>query len=156
METKEFALQLQLEEGYRFAVDFGDAFPPLVMDEPEPLGRGEGPNAARVLGAAIGNCLGASLLFCLQRAKVEVNGLHVQVDGTLERNERGRFRIATVRVRLLPGIAAGDRERIERCLGIFEDYCIVTQSVRRGIDVHVEVAPVAPGASSPETPVSAR
>ncbi len=141
METKEFALQLQLEEGYRFSVDFAQGLPPLVMDEPEPLGRGEGPNAARVLGAAIGNCLGASLLFCLQRSKVAVHGLRVEVAGTLARNEQGRFRIAAVRVRLLPGIAAGDRERIERCLGIFEDYCIVTQSVRQGIDVQVEVAP---------------
>ncbi len=141
METREFALQLELEGGYRFSVDFGQAVPPLMMDEPEPLGRGEGPNAARVLGAAIGNCLGASLLFCLQRAQVEVKGLRVEVAGTLERNEKGRFRIATVRVRLLPGIVAGAGERIERCLGIFEDYCIVTQSVRQGIDVQVEVTP---------------
>ncbi len=143
METREFAVQLQLEEGYRFSVDFGQAFPALIMDEPEPLGRGQGPNAARVLGAAIGNCLGASLLFCLQRSKVEVRELRVEVAGTIERNEQGRLRIGGVRVRLMPGIAAGERERIERCLGIFEDYCIVTQSVRQGIDVQVEVAPVA-------------
>ena len=141
MEAREFALQLQLEEGYRFSVDFGQGFPPLVMDEPEPLGRGEGPNAARVLGAAVGNCLGASLLFCLQRAKVEVRELRVEVTGTLQRNDRGRLRITGVRVRLMPGIAAGDRTRIERCLGVFEDYCIVTQSVRQGIDVQVQVAP---------------
>ncbi len=142
VETREFALQLQLEHGYRFSVDFGPTWPHLVMDEPEPLGRGEGPNAARVLGAAIGNCLGASLLFCLQRSKVPVEELRVEVAGTIERNEQGRFRIAGVRVRLLPGIAAEDRERIQRCLGVFEDYCIVTQSVRQGIDVQVEVAPV--------------
>ncbi len=141
METREFALQLQLEEGYRFSVDFGQAFPPLLMDEPEPLGRGAGPNAARVLGAAIGNCLGASLLFCLQRSKVEVKELRVEVAGTIVRNEQGRFRIGGVRVRLMPGLAAGDRDRIERCLGVFEDYCIVTQSVRQGIDVQVEVTP---------------
>ncbi len=141
METKEFALQLQLDEGYRFSVDFGQAFPPFVMDEPEPLGGGAGPNAARVLGAAIGDCLGASLLFCLQRSKVKVTELRVEVAGTIVRNEQGRFRIGGVRVRLRPGIAAADRERIERCLGIVEDYCIVTQSVRQGIDVQVEVAP---------------
>ena len=143
METREFALQLQLEEGYRFSVDFGQDQPTLTMDEPAPLGRGEGPNAARVLGAAVGNCLGASLLFCLQRSKVEVRQLSVEVAGTIVRNERGRFRIAGLRVRLLPGLVAGAgaRERIDRCLGLFEEYCIVTQSVRQGIDVQVEVAP---------------
>lgn len=153
METKEFTLRLQLEDGYRFSVDFGQALPHLVMDEPEPLGRGEGPNAARVLAAAIGNCLGASLLFCLQRSKVEVNGLGVEVAGTLARNEKGRLRVAVVRVRLAPGIAAGDRERIERCLGIFEDYCIVTQSVRQGIDVQVEVAPAEMAAADSPLPI---
>ena len=76
----------------------------------------------------------------LLSAKVEVRELRVEVAGTLARNDKGRFRIAGVRVRLMPGIAAGDRERIERCLGVFEDYCIVTQSVRQGIDVQVEVA----------------
>ena len=38
------------------------------MDEPEPMGENSGPNAGKVLAAAIGNCLTASLLFCLQKA----------------------------------------------------------------------------------------
>ncbi len=32
-----------------------------------------------------------------------------------------------------------DRPRMARCLEVFEDYCIVTQSVRKGIDVTVQV-----------------
>jgi len=32
-----------------------------------------------------------------------------------------------------------DRERMNRCLEIFEDFCLVTQSVRKGIDVQVDV-----------------
>jgi uncharacterized OsmC-like protein len=145
METRGFELQLRLEEGYRFEVDFGlEGVPPLRMDEPPPLGGGEGPSASRVLGAAIGNCLGSSLLFCLRRARVDVHDLAVQVAGTVERNEHGRLRITSVRVRLLPDVAPADRERMERCLGVFEDYCIVTQSVRQGLDVQVEVEPPAP------------
>lgn len=143
MEAKEFAVQLHLEQGYRFSVDFGQAMPALIMDEPAPLGRGEGPNAARVLGAAIGNCLGASLLFCLQRSHVEVRDLRVEVAGTIDRNEKGRLRISGLRVRLLPAVAGADgaSNGLERCIGAFEDYCIVTESVRKGIDVQVEVAP---------------
>jgi organic hydroperoxide reductase OsmC/OhrA len=140
MEQKEFAVELTLEDGYRFSVDFEqEGVPPLLVDEPEPLGRGEGPNAARLLGAAIGNCLGASLLFCLQRSRVEVLGLKVAVDGTIVRNEKGRFRIDSVRVRLDPEVAEHDRDRIDRCIGMYEDFCIVTQSVRDGLKVDVEV-----------------
>lgn len=34
-----------------------------------------------------------------------------------------------------------DGERIGRCLELFEDLCVVTQSVRTGIDVQVAVEP---------------
>jgi hypothetical protein len=58
------------------------------MDEPEPLGEGTGPNAARVLAAAIGNCLSASLLFCLDKARVEVSVVRTKVTGSIVRNEK--------------------------------------------------------------------
>jgi uncharacterized OsmC-like protein len=32
-----------------------------------------------------------------------------------------------------------DRTRVARCLEIFENYCTVTQSVRKGIEVTVNV-----------------
>ena len=44
-----FELTMELEGGYRFLVDFAQpSVPPLLLDEPEPLGEGEGPNAAKV------------------------------------------------------------------------------------------------------------
>ncbi len=52
-EHTEFELSLTLEDGYRFTVEFGrEGVPPLLLDEPPPLGEGSGPNAARILGAA--------------------------------------------------------------------------------------------------------
>src|SRR6266550_932883 len=78
----DFSLTLRLDAGYAQVVDFGvPGLGPLVVDEPEPLGAGIGPNPARVLGAALGACLGASLLFCLRRAHVDVSGLRTSVDG---------------------------------------------------------------------------
>jgi uncharacterized OsmC-like protein len=143
--SREFSIELRLEEEYRFTVDFGGAgMERLQVDEPEPLGGGAGPNAVRLLGAAIGNCLAASLLFCLQRSRVAVAGLKATVEGTMVRNEQGHYRVGSVTVRLQPGIAAEDRSRIERCLGIYEDFCVVTQSVRDGLQVEVTVEPVAP------------
>lgn len=147
MADREFAVTLDLKDGYRFDVDFlQDGVPGLVMDEPDPLGAGAGPNAVRVLGAAIGNCLGASLLFCLRRSHIEVASLRVDVSGTVVRNEAGRYRVGEVHVKLHPDVAPGDMALMSRCLDLFEDFCIVTQSVRDGIAVQVEVASPAPAA----------
>ena len=140
MEEHGFAVTLTRRQGLAFQADFGtEGIPPIPMDEPPPLGTGSGPNATRVLAAAIGNCLAASLVFCLQKARVEVGDLSVTVDGSLVRNEQGRMRIGNIRVRLHPDIDPADQAKIGRCLELFEDFCIVTQSVRSGISVDVSV-----------------
>ena len=141
-EHREFELSLTLEDGYRFTVEFDqEGVPPLLLDEPPPLGDGTGPNAARILGAAVGNCLSASLLFCMQKARIESRQIRTKVQGTLVRNAEGRFRIGEIRVLIEPSLTSEEQKRISRCMDVFEDYCIVTESVRRGIDVLVEVQP---------------
>ncbi len=145
MAETQFALALTLQSGYAFTVDFGqEGVPDLTVDEPPPLGTGTGPNAARLIAAAVGNCLGASLLFCLRRSRIHVKRLRATVEGTLVRNERGRSRIGEIRVKLAPDVPPEERDRMGRCLEVFEDYCVVTESVREGIPVAVEVeaAPV--------------
>jgi organic hydroperoxide reductase OsmC/OhrA len=141
-----FEVALTLRDGYAFTVDFAEGEgPPLVVDELPPLGEANGPNPARLLAAAVGSCLSASLLFCLRRSRVEVSQLRTTVEGTIVRNERGRLRIGGIRVRLAPEVTVEQRERMGRCLDLFQDFCIVTESVREGfsVDVEVENAPVA-------------
>jgi organic hydroperoxide reductase OsmC/OhrA len=143
-EEGSFTLALDAAEGYVQTVDFDlPGVPSVVVDEPEPLGAGAGPNPARLLGAALGSCLGASLLFCLRKARLDVAGLYTVVRGTLVRNERGRLRIGGVSVRLEPRLPAAQHARVPRCVELFEDFCVVTGSVRPAIDVQVEVVPVA-------------
>jgi uncharacterized OsmC-like protein len=140
MDGHTFTIGLESEEQYRFAVDFGqDGVPMLRMDEPPPLGGGAGPNPARVLAAAVGGCMSASLRFCLDKARIPVHGMRTTVEATLKRNEQGRLRVAGLRVRIAPDVAAEDRDRLQRCLAIFEDFCIVGQSVRQGIPIDVAV-----------------
>ena len=141
MNTAErFSLELILKDDYRFTVDFGaDLLPELTVDELPPLGQGAGPNPSRMLATAVGHCLGASLLYCLRRAKIVVRELRTTVEGTLTRNERGRLRIGEIHVRLAPDVDPEQRGRLGRCLELFEDFCIVTESVRHGIPVTVDV-----------------
>lgn len=148
MAESRFALELTLREGYEFAVDFGqEGVPDLTVDEPAPLGGGRGPNPARLLAAAVGNCLAASLLYCLRKSRIDVGGLRATVEGTLARNERGRLRLGELRVQLAVDVPPQERERMGRCVELFEDFCIVTESVRQGLPVTVEVATASLGAA---------
>lgn len=144
--THSFTISLQNEGNQRFTVDFGDpAFSDLLLDEPPPLGDGAGPNAARVLTAAVANCLSASLLFCLNKARIQPASLTATAETILRRNDKGRLRIDHINVRIHPELAGEDAARIGRCVDIFESFCMVTESVRQGIEVNVEVDPVTIG-----------
>jgi len=126
-------------EGYRFAVQFDDEAKTLMyMDEPPPLGKGNGPNASRVLAASVANCLSASLLFCLSKVHVEVSEIVTKARPISARNEQGYWRIKEIFVDINVKVK-GEEAGIKRCLDIFENYCVVTGSVRKGIDVHVNV-----------------
>jgi uncharacterized OsmC-like protein len=138
MEEGEFKVHVEPLGGYEFKIKFcKEDLPELIMDEPIPLGKGEHPNAGLLLAAAVGNCLSASMTYCLSRARAEVKGVSADVFTTLGRNERGRLRITSIRIQLFPEL--DDPKKLERCRDIFEDFCIVTQSVREGIPVQVVV-----------------
>jgi uncharacterized OsmC-like protein len=136
LENGTFSLRLERIQNYEFKVHFDwDHLQPLVVDEGEPLGQRKGPNPSRLLAVAVGDCLSASLLFCLQKAKLEVKNIKTKVNGELTRNDKGRLRIGTIGVAIMVELADGQYDRINRCLDLFEDYCVVTASVRKGIPV---------------------
>jgi uncharacterized OsmC-like protein len=142
-EERLFSVSLKREEGYIFKVDLGIIdVDDLVMDEPEPLGKNVGPNASKVLAAAMGNCLSASLLFCLQKARVEVGDVFTKVEGKTRRNEKGRWRIAEINVEIRPELDLDTfQNQYDRCLSIFEDFCIVSKSIEEGIPINLNVKP---------------
>ena len=125
-----FSLTLNRITDYQFETQFdNEQLKPLIVDEPAPLGEDKGPNASRLVGTAVGNCLSASLLFCLEKAKQHVKSIKTDVAGTLRRNERGRWRITQLDVHITLDVEADRVARVDRCLGLFEDYCVVTASV---------------------------
>lgn len=140
--VSEFAVDVEQVSGFEFRVRFDKAaFAELTLDEPPPLGADTAPNAARILAAAIGNCLSASLVFCMKRAGVALEGTRAHVTTEIARSEAGRMRIGKVHVKLTPKLDGAARGAFEGCADKFEDFCTVTQSVRAGIQVEVEVTP---------------
>jgi organic hydroperoxide reductase OsmC/OhrA len=136
-EQPQFSVELRLLDGYKFEIDFGEAGQ-LFSDETPPLGEGTGPNPSRLLAAAVANCLAASLLFSVRKFKEEPGQVKAVVHGELERQE-GRWRIGKLQVELQLGTDASTLPHLERALSQFENFCVVTQSVRQGIEVAVQV-----------------
>jgi organic hydroperoxide reductase OsmC/OhrA len=136
----DLSLSLVQHDGYRFEVDFGvPGVAPLFTDEPPPLGDGSGPNPARVLSAAIANCLAASLSFALRKFHNQHAPLRADARCSFIRNAQGRLRIGRVSVQLRLGDPASALQQLPRALAQFEDFCVVTQSVRAGFPVDVQV-----------------
>jgi uncharacterized OsmC-like protein len=132
--------KLKLIQGYKFKVEFdSEGIADLIVDEPKPMGENSGPNPTRLLSAAVGHCLNSSLLFCLSKARINVKNLETTVKATQERNEEGLLRIRKLEVEIHLDVDEHDRTRVTRCIDIFENYCTVTQSVRKGIEVTVNV-----------------
>ena len=136
-----FTIHLEQAQDYQFKVQFDwDKAPDLLLDSGEPLGQSEGPDAERLIAAAIGYCLSASLFFCMRnKFRQQPGKLSAMVTGLFTRNERGRLRLGefVVQIRL-----SDTQERIaqlDRCARQFEDFCIVTESIRQGIPVRVQV-----------------
>ena len=132
--------KLEFVDGYRFKVGFDvEGVPGLVVDEMKPLGEGVGPNPTRLLSIAVGHCVSSSLLYCLNKVSVKAKKLETTVKANITRNKEGYFRIASIDVQIHLEVGEDNKKRVQRCLSTFENYCTVTQSVRKGIDVKVNV-----------------
>jgi len=133
------SVRLIQQRDFQFEVRFADGMAPLLADEPPPLGSAQGPSPEQLLAAAVGNCLAASLLFALRKYKQQPDPVSAEVSVETGRNAENRLRIKVMHVVLTLGQPAAALQHLDRVLATFEDFCTVTQSVRGGIEVNVQV-----------------
>jgi organic hydroperoxide reductase OsmC/OhrA len=139
-EEGRFTIHLEQQEGYQINVRFDwKRAADLLTDEPPPLGETAGPNASRLLAAAAANCLSASLLYCLSKEEPPDNSLRAEATCKLVRNAQKRLRIGGLEVKLVVSDALSGSKRFERCKHLFEDFCVVSASIREGIPIDVSV-----------------
>ena len=132
-------VSLTQQHDYQFQVSFESGVPPLLGDEPPPMGQGTGPSPVEFLAAAVGNCLSDSLLFALRKFKQAPEPIRCDVAAEVGRNAEGRVRVLAMHAKLQLGVAAASLEHLDRVLSQFESFCTVTQSVGQGIPITVEV-----------------
>lgn len=99
-----------------------------------------GPNPSRMLGLAILGCLSASFIFCLKKRELTLENLNAEAEVIIARNEKGFWRVKKINVDINSQIDDPEtRKRADQCRKMFENYCLVTQAVREGIDVEVNL-----------------
>lgn len=139
-EQGRFTIHLEQQDDYQITVNFDwKKAADLLMDEPPPLGETSGPNASRLLAAAAANCLSASLLYCLAKDEPPAHALKAEATCIVVRNEQRRLRIGGMEVRLIVSDELAGSPRFNRCKDLFEDFCVVSASIREGIPIKVEV-----------------
>jgi uncharacterized OsmC-like protein len=138
-EQNQFIVTLKQINQYEFNVKFSTGAPDLITDEPPPLGHLKGPHPAALIATGVANCLSASLYFCLNKYRVPSQNLEAKAITTMTRNERGRLRIGKIEIEINVQYPDTEKEKFQKCLEIFEDFCVVTESVKNGIPVEVKV-----------------
>ena len=138
--TSEIRIELVQLSDYQFEARFDDpGIPVLLTDEVAPLGGNAGPNPVRLLAVAVANCLAASLLFAMRKFKHNPGALRAVATVQMARNPQNRLRVGRIAVDLNLGKGASEVPMLERILGQFEEFCVVTQSVRPAFPVNVRV-----------------
>lgn len=139
MSTPVSFVRLRQVQDYQFDVEFSADLPTLRVDEPPPLGQGQGPTPVQLLAAAVGNCLSDSLLFALRKFRQHPEPIETEVRAETGRNAEGRIRVLKIEAKLRLGVPAASLEHLDRVLATFEAYCTVTQTVGASVPITVRV-----------------
>ena len=111
-----------------------------VDDENEDQNDMLGPDPSRLLTSAIVGCLSASYVYCMQKKKLNFDRYEAEAEYIGKRNEEGLWRVKEINIKLKPDSDDEKiKKRIKQCSKIFERTCTVTESVRAGIKVNVDI-----------------
>lgn len=119
----------------------------MQLDEPEDFhGTDTGPSSAEYLGTSIGGCLGTSFAYCAKHVDLPIDAIKVTVDVELHHEDgdassgKGPLRIVGIKADMAVTLQNDeDADVLDLCIESFKKYCVVTQSVIRGIPVDVKI-----------------
>lgn len=140
MNEVSYEVKVEWVEGFKLKLKVKD-FPEILLDEPPEMGGTDtGPCPISLFAASIASCLLASYLYCAKKARVKLREAHATAKAETEW-EKGRMRIKRVHVKMeLTPAGSISEKRAKLCSKVFRQFCIVTESVIRGVPVEVEIS----------------
>ncbi|MFX1379979.1 MAG: OsmC family protein [Promethearchaeota archaeon] len=130
---------ISLEEEMIFKCDLGQIkMDDLFIDDRHKKSIDKiGPNPSRLLALSVLGCMGASFAFCLQKKNFSLSDFEGKAFITSKRNEQGFWRIKKIDIHLNPKIENQEmRKRADQCQKFFEQFCIISESLREGIEIN--------------------
>jgi len=141
-ESKKLDVSITLEKEMIFKCELGDIkveecyIDDTNKDEVNMLG----PNPSRLIGLAVIGCLSSSFIFCLKKRDFTLDNLKAEAEVIIGRNDKGFWRVKKINVNIDVKIDDPEtRKRADQCRKMFEQYCIVTQAIREGIEVELNL-----------------
>jgi uncharacterized OsmC-like protein len=132
---------IRLEEEMIFKCDLGQlTMNNLFIDEQNKKSKDKiGPNPSKLLALSILGCLAASYAFCLQKRNFSLSEFEGKAFITSKRNEKGLWRIKKIDIKLTPKIDNPImHNRADQCQKIFKQYCIISESLKEGIEINTD------------------
>lgn len=134
-------LKLKWESDLIFKMDMGKVKTGNFLIDDTNLGADKvGPNPSRLLASAVMGCMSASLLYCMGKRDQSFEGFEAEGEIITFKNEKNLWRVKEINIKMTP--KTNDEaviKRLKQCEKMFEEYCVITQSVREGITVNLEI-----------------
>jgi uncharacterized OsmC-like protein len=135
---------LKQEEEMVFKCDLGNInMNPLYIDEKHKKEIDRiGTSPTKLLALSVLGCLAASFIFCIQKKGLSLLNLEGKATVYIARNKENFWRVKKIETLLIP--KTNDpiiQKRINQCKKFFEQYCIISESIRRGINIDVKIEP---------------
>lgn len=136
-----YEVRLRRGEGPRGTLSSGDR-PPLEGAAPPEF---DGPpglwSPEHLLLASASLCLMSTFLIVAARSQLEVGGYESRAEGTLDKTAEG-FVFTRILLRVTVTAAAAQGEKALRLLGTAHRHCIVSNSLKKPIEVEAELRAV--------------
>jgi uncharacterized OsmC-like protein len=133
---------IRLEEEMIFKCDLGQIkLNNLFIDEQHKKSKDKiGPNPSKLLALSILGCMAASFAFCLQKKNFSLPDIEGKAVITSKRNKKGFWRLKKIDIVLNPTIESPEMyKRVDQCKKFFEQFCIISESIREGIEINTTV-----------------
>ena len=99
-----------------------------------------GTSPTKLLALSVLGCLSLSFSFCLQKENFSLSEFDGKAEVIIMRNDKGFWRVKKINVEMIPKIDTPEmRKRADQCRKFFEQYCIISESLRSGFEVNVNL-----------------